>query len=280
VVQASESRPNGDATTGRVRNPATGSALVEAEVSAVIVIIMDVLGKESLQMALVPSDDMIEQVAPTASHPALSNSILPGTLDGGSYASDLHGPNGSRDFQPIFLIVIQEQELGSGLIGKCFTQLLDDPSAGRMAGDIAVQDPATVMTNNEEAVEQLKRDRRNSKEIHGGDGFSVIAEKRKPTLGRFRISGCAPHPAGDGALGYVKAQHAQFAMNARRTPDRVLSNHLEDQFADLFGNPFPAANSLSHFAKHGPIESESSPVPADHRFREDHKECLFPLSPE
>ena len=54
--------------------------------------------------------------------------------------------NGSRDFQPIFLIVIQEQELGSGLIGKCFTQLLDDPSAGRMAGDIAVQDVATVMT--------------------------------------------------------------------------------------------------------------------------------------
>ena len=98
-------------------------------------------------------------------------------------------------------------------------------------------------------------------------GFAVIAEKRKPTLGRFRISGCAPHPAGDGALGYVKAQHAQFAMNARRTPDRVLRNHLEDQFADLFGNPFPAANSLSHFAKHGPIESESSPVPADHRFR-------------
>jgi len=138
MVQASESRPNGDATTRRVRNPATGSALVEAEVSAVVVVIVEVISKKSLQMSLVQRDDVIEQIASAASHPALSNSILPGTLDGGSYASDLHGPNGSRDFQPIFLIVIQEQELGSGLIGKCFTQLLDDPSAGRMAGDIAV----------------------------------------------------------------------------------------------------------------------------------------------
>jgi hypothetical protein len=81
-------------------------------------------------------------------------------------------------------------------------------------------------------------------------------------LVEFWVSRCAPNPAGDGSLGNVKAQHEEFPMNARRTPGRVLSHHLEDQFTDLLGNPFSAANSLSHFAKHGPIPSESGPVPA------------------
>ena len=35
-------------------------------------------------MALVESDDVIEQIAAAASYPALSDSVLPGTSNGGS----------------------------------------------------------------------------------------------------------------------------------------------------------------------------------------------------
>jgi hypothetical protein len=69
-------------------------------------------------------------------------------------------------------------------------------------------------------------------------------------------------------------------MDARRAPSWILSDHLEDQLTDLLGDPPAATDSFSHFAEHGPIESESSLVPPDDGFRLDEKESLAPSRPE
>jgi len=58
-----------------------------------------------------------------------------------------------------------------------------------MACDVEVQDAPAIMANNEEAVEKSEGDRRNGDEIHGGDGFAMIAEKSQPPPTRFWISG-------------------------------------------------------------------------------------------
>ncbi len=42
-------------------------------------------------MSLVQRNDLVEQLAAAASHPALRDSILPGALDGGLHAPNLHG---------------------------------------------------------------------------------------------------------------------------------------------------------------------------------------------
>jgi hypothetical protein len=55
---------------------------------------------------------------------------------------------------------------------------------------------------------------------------------------------------------------------------------LENQLADLFGNSFSATHWLSRFAEDGPIQPESRSVPADHSFRRDEVEPLFPVGPE
>ena len=94
------------------------------------------------------------------------------------------------------------------------------------------------MAEDEETVEYAESDGGNREEIHRSNGLTVIAEKRQPTFAEFWVSRCAPHPAGDGSFGNVKAEHEEATMKARSTPDRVLRNHLEDQLADLFGNPF------------------------------------------
>ena len=83
-------------------------------------VIANVVSKKSLQMALVESDDVVEQISTAASHPALSDSVLPGTLNGGPYTADRHRADRSGDFQSVLRVVIEEEELGSGLIGKCF----------------------------------------------------------------------------------------------------------------------------------------------------------------
>ena len=56
-----------------------------------------------------------------------------------------------------------------------------------MACDVEVQDAPAIMANNEEAVENTEGDRRNVEEIHGGDGFAMIAEKSQPPPTRFWI---------------------------------------------------------------------------------------------
>ena len=83
-------------------------------------VIANVVSNKSLQMALVESDVLVEQIATAASHAALSNSVLPGTLNGGPYTGDRYRADRRGDFQSVLRAVIEEEELGSGLIGKCF----------------------------------------------------------------------------------------------------------------------------------------------------------------
>ena len=78
------------------------------------------------------------------------------TLHRGWYAGDLHGSNRSRNVQPILCVVVRDEEFGRGLIGKGVAQLLCDPSARRMASDVEVQDAATVVADNEEAIENIE----------------------------------------------------------------------------------------------------------------------------
>src|SRR5437879_11442800 len=111
---------------------------------AVVMVIRDILREKPLQMSFVQRNDLVEQFAAAASHPALRDSVLPGTLNRALYAGDLHGSNRSRNVQPILCVVVKNEELGRGLVGKGFAQLLDNPSARRMLGGIEVQDAATV----------------------------------------------------------------------------------------------------------------------------------------
>ena len=125
-------------------------------------------------MSLVLRNDLIEQFAGAASHPALRDSILPGALEGGLHAPNLHGSNRSRYFQSILRVVVKDEALGRELVGKGFAQLLDNPPAGRMPGDIQVHNAATVVADDEEAVEHVESKRRDRKEIHRSDGLAVI----------------------------------------------------------------------------------------------------------
>ena len=51
-----------------------------------------------------------------------------------------------------------------------------------MSGDVEVQDATTPVLDNEEAVQELERYRRNGQKVHGDDGFAMIVEKRQPAL--------------------------------------------------------------------------------------------------
>jgi len=82
--------------------------------------------------------------------------------------------NRNRNVQPILCVLVKNEEFGRGLKREGFAQLLYDPSARRVPSDIEVQDAATVMADDEKAVEHVESQSRDREEIHRRDGFPVI----------------------------------------------------------------------------------------------------------
>src|ERR1039458_8846949 len=81
--------------------PTSRRLLVQTEVGSVVVIIGNVLGEESLQMALIQRDHVVEQVAAAASDRTLDDTILPGTLNRGTYRCHLQRAHRRWHFQAI-----------------------------------------------------------------------------------------------------------------------------------------------------------------------------------
>ena len=57
-----------------------------------------------------------------------------------------------------------------------------------MFGHVAVENPSPVMRNDEVAVQHAEGQRRHGKEIHRGDGFTMVTQERRPSLCWFRTS--------------------------------------------------------------------------------------------
>ena len=60
MVQATQSRMRNNATPSRGTQSATGGLLPQSQMRAIVVIVANVIGKESFQVPLVCSDDVIE----------------------------------------------------------------------------------------------------------------------------------------------------------------------------------------------------------------------------
>jgi hypothetical protein len=98
-----------------------------------------------------------------------------------------------------------------------------------------------------------------------------VSSRGQPTPRQFPISGCSLHATGDTSLGYVEAEHEQFAVDAGSTPGGVLGHHPENQIPRFAGDP-PATSPLSDLGEHAPVQAKAGTVPADHRFRSDQQE--------
>src|SRR5262252_3433107 len=75
VVQPTQSIMGKYATRGYTANSAPRRSLAQPKVHAVSVLVGDVLGKQPLQVPLVESNPMVEQLAATASHPTLGDEV-------------------------------------------------------------------------------------------------------------------------------------------------------------------------------------------------------------
>ena len=246
---------------------------------AIFMVVVDVFVQQPFQMPLIHHDYMVDQITAAVANPAFGNAVLPRTSEAGSFGLDAEAFN---RVDHLFIEVrcpVEDQVTGNQVIGKGLTQLLDDPHTGRVFGDAAAQDSAAIMRDHEEAVQYTKGQRRHGKEVHRSNGFTMIAQKRRPSLCRLRPPWCLPHPAQHCPLGNIEAEHPQLAVNAWCTPGWVFGNHAEDEFSQFNADALPARVS-SMPRKLPPIQLESSPVPAYDCLRLDENQRQPPVRPE
>ena len=174
MMQSAESVVRNHAARSSGMSPAARRSLPQSQMRAILVIVVNVFGEQSLQMGFVRDDDVIQHVTPATRHPSLRHTVLPRTLDGGSDRSDFERSHHCRNLNSIFAITVEDQESRRRLKRKRFSELLNDPGACWMFRDVEVQNPPTVVADDEETVEQVESNRWNCEEVHRRDGFPMI----------------------------------------------------------------------------------------------------------
>src|SRR5712671_6793771 len=143
---------------------------------------------------------------------------------------------------------------------------------------IEMQDLTPVVADDEKAVQNTKRERWDGEKVHRSNSLAMVAEERQPSLHWVRISRGSADPSRDTPFREIETQLEQFAMNARRSPGWILSNHTEDQGANLFADTLPS----SYLADSGdprPIQAKSRSMPVHDGSRSDQDERLPPPGP-
>src|SRR5260370_29529874 len=137
--------------------------------------------------------------------------------------------------------------------------------------------PAGV-ADDEKAVQNTKRERWDGEEIHRGNGLAMVSEERQPALHGIWISRSSLDPSRDTPFRELETQLEKFAVNARRSPGRILGNHTEDQGANLFADTLASSYS-SDSRDPGPIQTKPRPMPVHDGSRSDQYERLRPPGP-
>src|SRR5260370_41305729 len=98
---------------------------------AVLMMVTNILGEQSFQMAFIQRNNVVQQVSPTAAHPPLRDAILPWTSKRSSLGNDTGGFHRRDHLEPKLLIAIKDHVFMRGFKGKRLAPLLDQPTAPR-----------------------------------------------------------------------------------------------------------------------------------------------------
>ena len=178
-------------------------------------------------------DHMIEALAPNGANHSLHIGSLPRGARRRQHFVDAHVSHLSSECIAEDRIAVPQQITRELVKGKGFPQLLSRPLGGRMGGHIKVKNTTTVMGQYQKYVKDLEADGGYREEVDGDQLLGMILQKSAPGL-RRRLA-AVHHVFADAALADVDAEFEQFAVDARRTPTRILPAHLADQISDLAG---------------------------------------------
>src|SRR6516225_7231576 len=126
-----------------------------------------------------------------------------------------------------------------------------------MGGHVEMHDPSSVVSQNQEHVQDLKPYRWHCEEVDRYHCLDVILKECAPGLRRR-------HPAARDVLAHaslanVDAEFEQFAVDAWRTPQRIIAAHCPNQLTDFFRHRWTPTLAMPNLP--GPEQPKALAVP-------------------
>ena len=137
-----------------------------------------------------------------------------------------------------------------------------------------MDDSSTGVPEDDQHEQQSERDRRHDEQVGGHNLARVVGEEGPPGL--RRRARMPPYELRDGRLTHGDSQLLQFAVDPRRTPERIRGRQLADQGANVCWH---ARSSSASAASPGPKEAKAASMPGDDGLRPDDVNRRPPAAP-
>jgi len=204
-------------------NPANGPhctwnrrILAQRQVRAQDVVIVQVRPKDVTKVLFPEHNDMVSALPSDRSDQPFGIGILPWRSRSGRSISDAHRASTPGECFAVGPISIAQDICWDPFPRTGLNDLSGDPLGGRMRCHPHPQDAASIMAQDQQAVEEPERNRRNPEQVRRGDAIGMVAKKRPPTL--RRRSPAPRHILRHARLPDVDAELEEFAVNPRCAP--------------------------------------------------------------
>src|SRR5260370_2264578 len=220
------------------------------------IVIVGVGFQDPTQMHLAQDNDVVHTLAPDRSDQPFGKAILPRRGWCGGSVPDAHGAQSAGDDAAIDPIPVMDEVARSLIPGKCLRYLTCNPFGRRICCDVDPDEISAVQPDDDEGIEQVETDSWNNEQVHGGNVRRVVTQERSPSLAGRRPS--FDHVLGDARLRDLKPELEQFAVDAWRSPKRVLDIHPPDQHTQIGLDLWPPSPSARLPT---PVAAKARPVP-------------------
>ena len=230
----------------------------------------------TVQRRFAEHDHVVQALTPNRSDDAFHVGSLPRRAWGSENLSNTHGIHLLSEVIAEDAVAISQEIPWRGVPRESITELLGGPLGGGTGGDAEVKNPAPVVRQHQEDIQDLEPDCRYRKEIDRDHALEVILQESAPRLGRR--SRLTRHLLADTGLPDDNADFEKLAVNPRRSPKRILPAQPSDQLPDVFRDRRSAGLPTSDLPC--PERPESLAVPGNHSLWPNDDEGGSPIGPQ
>src|ERR1019366_2567218 len=201
--------------------------LVQGTMSPRLIIVGGICAQNPAQVRFTEYDHVVRASPADRADEPLDICILPGRSERNRPISNTHGAQTLHEDWPVRGVPIPNEVSRRLVPWESLGDLARDPLGSRVFRHAKRQPNSSSMLNNDKTIEDPERDRWKDKKVDRRDAIGMVVQKRAPALRRWPQ--VAAHIPRDYRLGDPETELEQFAVDAQRSPKRVLDTHPPDQ---------------------------------------------------